>query len=223
MLFSGTSPVEMVTLVIRLFLAGVLGAFIGLERETHGRPAGLRTHTLVSLGSCLVMLISIYGFKETANSDPARLAAQVVSGIGFLGAGTILREGATVRGLTTAASLWVVAGIGLAVGNGFYLGAIITTIFSIITLVFLENIEKKYFSTEGIIVEGVMEDRPGQLVSFCKVFADYGLDIKNINLEINEEKKQVVISLQLKGQTINREEILKDLSTLPGLTKINWR
>lgn len=222
-LFFGTSPVEAVNIVIRLFFAGLLGAFIGLEREAHGRPAGLRTHILVSLGSCLVMLISIYGFRESANSDPARLAAQVVSGIGFLGAGTILREGATVRGLTTAASLWVVSGIGLGVGSGFYLGAIITTIFSIITLTFLENIEIKYFSTEGIIVEGVMEDRPGQLASFCKVFADYGLDIKNIKMEIDEEKKQVLISLRLKGQTMAREEILAKLSTLPGLTKINWR
>lgn len=218
-----TSTVEIVTLVVRLFLAGLLGAFIGLERETHGRPAGLRTHTLVSLGACLVMLISIYGFKESANSDPARLAAQVVSGIGFLGAGTILREGATVRGLTTAASLWVVAGIGLAIGNGFYLGGIVTTIFSVCTLIFLGNIEKKYLYAEGIIVEGTMQDRPGQLVSFCKVFADYGLDIKNINLEIDEENQQAVISLQLQGLTVAREEILKELSTLPGLTKINWR
>ena len=85
------------TLVLRLFLAGLMGSLIGLERESHGRPAGLRTHTLVSLGACLVMLISIYGFDDTGNRDPARLAAQVISGVGFLGAGTILREGATVR------------------------------------------------------------------------------------------------------------------------------
>ncbi|HBL37110.1 MAG TPA: methyltransferase, partial [Firmicutes bacterium] len=107
-------------------VATLLGAVIGLEREQHGRPAGLRTHILVALGSCLIMLVSIYGFPSGTGSDPARLAAQVVSGIGFLGAGTILRDGTSIRGLTTAASLWVVAGIGLAAGTGFYWAAAIT-------------------------------------------------------------------------------------------------
>lgn len=106
-------------MIIRLLLAGLMGGIIGLERESHGRPAGLRTHIIVSLGSCLIMLVSIYGFEDAGNRDPARLAAQVISGIGFLGAGTILREGATIIGLTTAASLWVVAGIGLAMGAVF--------------------------------------------------------------------------------------------------------
>ena len=93
------SPVDLLT---RLLLSALFAGFIGLERESHGRPAGLRTHILVAVGSCLVMLLSIYGFAGSwANRDPARLAAQVISGIGFLGAGTILREGATIKGLTT--------------------------------------------------------------------------------------------------------------------------
>ena len=212
-----------VTLLVRLFLAGLMGALIGLERESHGRPAGLRTHTLVSLGACLVMLISIYGFDETGNRDPARLAAQVISGIGFLGAGTILREGATVRGLTTAASLWVVAGIGLAMGSGFYLGGVATTIFAVFTLVFLDKIEKKNLSAKGIIVEGIIEDKPGQLVAFCKVFSDHAFKIKNITMEINEEKSQALIILHLKGRPQLKEKILEELSALPGVIKVNWR
>lgn len=200
-----------------------MGAFIGLERESHGRPAGLRTHTLVSIGACLVMLISIYGFDETTDRDPARLAAQVISGIGFLGAGTILREGATVRGLTTAASLWVVAGIGLAMGNGFYLGGVTATVFAVGTLVFLDKIEKRYISPEGIIVEGTMEDKPGQLVAFCKVFSDHAFSIRNINLEINEEKHQALIMLHLQGHTHLKDKIMDELSTLPGLIKVSWR
>ena len=116
--------------VIRLILASILGGLIGLEREVNNRPAGLRTHVLVTAGSALVMLISMYGFnglgEDGTGGEPARLAAQVVSGIGFLGAGTILRQGNSIQGLTTAASLWVSGCIGLAIGNGYYLGGLVT-------------------------------------------------------------------------------------------------
>lgn len=210
-------------MIIRLLLAGLMGGIIGLERESHGRPAGLRTHIIVSLGSCLIMLVSIYGFEDAGNRDPARLAAQVISGIGFLGAGTILREGATIIGLTTAASLWVVAGIGLAMGGGFYLGGVATTILTVCTLAFLDKIENKWPSTEGIIVEGIVEDKPGQLVSFCKVFSDHAFNIKNISVEINEEKSQALIILHLKGRPQLKEKILEELSALPGVIKVNWR
>src|SRR5690554_1161951 len=210
-------------MIIRLLLAGLMGGIIGLERESHGRPAGLRTHIIVSLGSCLIMLVSIYDFEDAGNRDPARLAAQVISGIGFLGAGTILREGATIIGLTTAASLWVVAGIGLAMGGGFYLGGVATTILAVCTLAFLDKIENKWPSTEGIIVEGIVEDKPGQLVSFCKVFSDHAFNIKNISVEINEEKSQALIILHLKGRPQLKEKILEELSALPGVIKVNWR
>ncbi|NLN06375.1 MAG: MgtC/SapB family protein, partial [Firmicutes bacterium] len=103
-------------LILRLFVSVLLGGLVGLERERHNRPAGLRTHILVCLGSALIMIVSFAGFSGTFgfSGDPARIAAQVVSGIGFLGAGTILRQGGFVRGLTTAASLWVVAAVGLS-------------------------------------------------------------------------------------------------------------
>lgn len=131
-------------IIMRLILTVVLSGMIGLERQLHKRTAGLRTHILVSLGSCLIMLTSLYVFdiyKGIANPDPSRIAAGVITGIGFLGAGTIIREKEGVRGLTTAASLWVVAGIGLAVGCGFKKAAIYTTVIAVIVLFFLRFAE----------------------------------------------------------------------------------
>ncbi|MFH1191737.1 MAG: MgtC/SapB family protein [Candidatus Omnitrophota bacterium] len=131
-------------MIIRLLLTLVLSGLIGLERQVHRRDAGLRTHILVALGSCLIMLTSLYVFdiyKEQTALDPVRIAAGVVTGIGFLGAGTIIRESDGVRGLTTAASLWVVAGIGLAVGVGFNRVAIYTTALVLIVLHFLRYVE----------------------------------------------------------------------------------
>lgn len=135
------TDLEMVT---RLLLTLTLSGLIGLERQVHRRDAGLRTHILVALGSCLIMLTSLYVFdiyKDKASLDPARIAAGVITGIGFLGAGAIIREPERIRGLTTAASLWVVAGIGLAVGIGFNKIAIYTTILVLIVLHFLRYVE----------------------------------------------------------------------------------
>jgi len=134
-------------MITRLLLTLVLSGLIGLERQVHRRDAGLRTHILLALGSCLIMLTSIYVFdiyKDKVTMDPARIAAGVVTGIGFLGAGTIIREPEKVRGLTTAASLWVVAGIGLAVGIGFNRIAIYTTVLVLIVLHFLRYAEKPF-------------------------------------------------------------------------------
>ncbi|MDD5130293.1 MAG: MgtC/SapB family protein [Candidatus Omnitrophica bacterium] len=140
-----------VQMMLRLFLTLVLSGLIGWERQLHRRDAGLRTHILVALGSCLIMLTSLYVFdiyKDQVSLDPVRIAAGVVTGIGFLGAGTIIRESDKVRGLTTAASLWVVAGIGLAVGIGFIKIAIWTTFLVLIVLYFLRYIEAP-LSKEG--------------------------------------------------------------------------
>ncbi len=139
-------------MVIRLLLTLVLSGLIGLERQVHRRDAGLRTHILVALGSCLIMLTSLYVFaiyKDQVTLDPARIAAGVVTGIGFLGAGTIIREPDGVRGLTTAASLWVVAGIGLAVGVGFNKVAIYTTVLVLVVLHFLRYVEGSLTNTKG--------------------------------------------------------------------------
>lgn len=135
-------------MIVRLLLTVVLSGLIGLERQVHRRNAGLRTHILVALGSCLIMLTSMYVFdiyKDRVSLDPARIAAGVITGIGFLGAGTIIRDPEGVRGLTTAASLWVVAGIGLAVGTGFNKIAVIATVLVLFVLHFLRYAESKLF------------------------------------------------------------------------------
>jgi len=131
-------------IIIRLLLTLVVSGLIGLERQVHRRDAGLRTHILVALGSCLIMLTSLCVFdiyKDQVPLDPVRIAAGVVTGIGFLGAGTIIRESDRVRGLTTAASLWVVAGIGLAIGVGCIKIAVYTTVLVLLSLHFLRYLE----------------------------------------------------------------------------------
>ena len=137
--------------ISRLFLSVVLSGLIGLERQMHRRSAGLRTHILVCLGSCLIMLTSLHIFDIYSSKvllDPSRIAAGVITGIGFLGAGTIMREREGVKGLTTAASLWVVAGIGLAVGCGFYTASYFTTALALISLIFLRRAENMIFGKE---------------------------------------------------------------------------
>jgi len=131
-------------IIYRLGLTVLLSGIIGLERQIQRRYAGLRTHILLALGSCLIMLTSLYVFdiyKDITKLDPARIAAGVITGIGFLGAGTIIRDNEGVRGLTTAASLWVVSGIGLAVGCGFCNAAIYSTVLTIIVLFVLRYVE----------------------------------------------------------------------------------
>ncbi len=131
-------------IVLRLVLSVVLSGFVGLERQLHRRTAGLRTHILVSLGSCLIMLTSLYVFdiyKNVASIDPARIAARVITGVGFLGAGAIINERGGIKGLTTAASLWISSGLGLAVGCGFYFAAAVATVLTLIVLFFLRYVE----------------------------------------------------------------------------------
>lgn len=134
-------------LVIRVLVAGGLGALVGLDRELSDQPAGLRTHVLVSLGAALFTLTGAYGvagFLDDPRTpvDPTRIAAQVVTGIGFLGAGAIIRQGFSIRGLTTAAGLWVTAAIGTAVGLGFYVGAVATTAAAVVALYALKRVER---------------------------------------------------------------------------------
>jgi len=131
----------------RLLVAAVLGALIGLEREIHDHPAGMRTHLLVSLGSGGFTVLSIAAFTAPG-ADPGRIAAQIVSGIGFLGAGAILKEGATIRGLTTAASLWAVAAVGMAAGAGAWVVAVTVTVIAIVSLWPLRLVADKVIGRE---------------------------------------------------------------------------
>lgn len=137
--------------ILRLVIATILGSIVGLERERLDRAAGLRTHALVGLGAALFMLVSAFGFADVMHApqvtlDPSRVAAQVVSGIGFLGAGTIILRREIVRGLTTAASVWAVAAVGLAVGGGLYLAAVSATLLALIVLVAFKPVETRLFA-----------------------------------------------------------------------------
>ncbi|VTU28744.1 putative Mg(2+) transport ATPase [Variovorax sp. SRS16] len=145
--------VSQLELVARLVMAAALGSVIGFERERLSWAAGLRTHMLVCVGSALIMIVSAFGFQDALGGphvvlDPSRVAAQVVSGIGFLGAGTILLRGEVIRGLTTAASLWSVAAIGLAIGGGLYTAAVAATLIILLILAGLKPIESKYFASK---------------------------------------------------------------------------
>jgi putative Mg2+ transporter-C (MgtC) family protein len=136
---------------LRLVAGLVLGAIVGLEREFHRQPAGFRTHSLVSMGAALFAIISAYGYAN-ANIDPTRITAQIVSGIGFIGAGTILQFRGHVRGLTTAASLWAVAAIGTAAGTGLYVLAVMSTVLILIVLALLDRVEdyaRRRWVTDG--------------------------------------------------------------------------
>lgn len=148
--------------VLRLFLAGILGAVIGLDREYRAKEAGYRTHFLVSLGSALIMIVSQFGFQDiilehSVTLDPSRVAAQVVSGIGFIGAGTIIIQKQFVRGLTTAAGIWATAGIGLAIGAGMYGIGIAATILTLIGLELLSHIFKSLGLKSSLIVFSTTE------------------------------------------------------------------
>ena len=137
----------LLSVALRLLCAMIVGSLIGMEREYTHRPAGLRTHILVALGACVVSILGEMIFVHYsalgANPDPARLSAQVVTGVGFLGAGTIMKEGVNVKGLTTAASVWAVACLGIAAGFGYYSVALLGMLFTLITLTFLETLQRK--------------------------------------------------------------------------------
>ena len=135
-------------IAVRLLVAATLGSLIGFERERLLWAAGIRTHMLVCVGACLVMIVSAYGFNDVLSDhvvlDPSRVAAQVVSGIGFLGAGSILLRGSVIRGLTTVASIWTVAAIGLAIGGGLYFAGVASTLIILVILAGLKRLEELY-------------------------------------------------------------------------------
>jgi putative Mg2+ transporter-C (MgtC) family protein len=145
-------------MIIRLLYAGFLGSIVGIEREMHEKSAGFRTHMLVCIGSCIIMLTSMHMtdiYKGIANADPGRIAAQVVSGIGFLGAGTIIRSSMSVKGLTTAASLWAIAGIGLAVGSGLFVVSGFTTVLILSSLLILNKLQAKIGIKQNARLQGI--------------------------------------------------------------------
>ncbi|MEN6348046.1 MAG: MgtC/SapB family protein [Syntrophomonas sp.] len=213
-------------IIFKLSLACILGALIGLERESLSRPAGLRTYTLVCVGSALAMIVSIdiyLQYYKTVNADPGRIAAQVVSGIGFLGAGTIMREGATVRGLTTAAGLWVVACIGLAVGSGMYIPAVVTTALILFVLIYFVKVEEKVTGMrdyKGLFI--VVEDGPGKVGTVGSVLGEMCVLIKNIQLSRVEgtDDLEIEVLIQL-PPNLTIDQVIDELSHVKGLRSID--
>lgn len=213
--------------ILRLVIATLFGGLIGLERESHKRPAGFRTHILVCIGSALVMIVSQYAFLDFAEKsmgyDPGRIAAQVISGIGFLGAGTILREGSTVKGLTTAASLWVVSGIGLAIGSGFYLFGAVTTGLVVVVLVVFDRFEKRFMFSKRDILFVQVSDRPGQLGAIATVLGKYGVSIKEVDMETVGKGNEAAIHLSLEIPfTVPKERLLGEIIEVDGVIHVGY-
>jgi putative Mg2+ transporter-C (MgtC) family protein len=209
--------------LLRLAVAGGLGAVVGFERELRDREAGIRTHLLVSLGSALFTIVSAYGFHEfltnggnVVRADPTRIAAQIVTGIGFLGAGAIIREGLSVRGLTTAATLWVVAAIGMSSGAGYYWPAVAATVLTIFALWPLRLIA--YRTIERIKPEEgrlTVELREGEPIG---PFLAELHDLRQF--ELDDELDRRVLHLELAQVD---EELIARLSDLDSVIGVRWR
>ncbi len=212
---------------LRLLLSTLLGGVIGLERESLNKSAGLRTYTLVSLGSCLIMITSIEMYKifgHGSGGDPARLAAQVVSGIGFLGAGAILHSGFNVRGLTTAASLWVVAGIGLAVGAGRYLTAVVTTVIVFFVLMYMPRLENYIHKTHKQLKQIVVciDDKPGQLGLVSSALGSMKIQINNVEMESTSNENQINIIFEVViPWNVQTDDIIENINIIQGVYNVS--
>lgn len=208
-------------ILLRLALACILGGLIGLERERNKQPAGLRTHILVCVGATLVMLCNIFIFekyKGVANIDPARLGAQVISGIGFLGAGTIIKEGLSIRGLTTAASLWVVACMGIAIGLGFYTGALISTLFILIILIFFSKFEYLFnIKTIKSVLILKSVNAEGQINVISNKLKEFEIMYNNVSVE-SAEDNLIAIRINLtKSKEISNNKLMEELYKIEGI------
>lgn len=206
---------------LRLLMAMALGGVIGWQRESAEKPAGFRTHILVCVGAALFTLISAVGFFGSG-ADPARVASNIVVGIGFLGAGTIFRTGGTVQGLTTAASLWTVAAIGTAAGIGYYLGAAMATaiVMGVLTLfkVFESRIPRHGLG--HVII--VMADRPGQLGKIGTMLGTYGVNIEHVELSQRMDEK-VSLSMAVRvPPRVSRDELMVALGAVEGVDEVRW-
>ncbi|WP_181351093.1 MgtC/SapB family protein [Thalassobacillus sp. CUG 92003] len=217
------------TYVLRLLLALLLCGLIGFERELKNHSAGFRTHILVGVGSCLMMLLSLYGFEsfiETHDNirfDPARIPSYVISGIGFLGAGTIIVNGMTIRGLTTAASIWTVAGLGLVIGAGMYDVAVFTTVVVLLSLIFLNQIEDKFFSKRRKNFVRIVVEEDIQMEEIFRVFDERGLRIYKLEIESSATgERNLFIELE-KHQDYSQREVFDELSNIIHVKHVNER
>ena len=218
--------------LFRILLAIVLGGLVGFERQYHGRSAGLRTHILVCLGSALITLASIglLAAETTAGSvmrsDPARVAAGVITGIGFLGGGVIIRTRDHVRGLTTAASIWFTAGLGVIIGLGFTTIAVTTTIIEQITLIGLAYFEGfiPSFYYRDLLVTASGNNIEMIEKSCREVLKEFKIRIQDVECELFPANNQlkVIFHLQLRGKGVHAE-IIRRLRLLDGVNQIAWK
>ena len=213
--------------LLRLGVAAVLGGAIGIERELREREAGLRTHLLVCIGSALFTIVSAYGFSEFLTSgdvvigaDPTRIAAQIVTGIGFLGAGAIIRQGVSVRGLTTAATLWVAAAIGIACGAGYWSGAILGTVLTIVALGPLRTGGRYMFGRRRPEAqELVVELRADASVSrLLQALEEREAHVEAIG--VDDESDRRIVTLTLDTPT---ERLVPELADLDFVLGVRWR
>lgn len=217
-------------MIIKLLLSAFLGGLIGLERELHARAAGLRTHILVAIGSTLIMMVSNYIFlvyqDQTASTvvrlDPARIAAMTITGIGFLGAGTIIQSKEIVRGLTTAACLWVIAAVGLAVGCGFYLPAVLTSVIALIALYllhYLEDFLKKDWYRKLVITT----DDSDRFSAIEQVLAGNKINILKVGLETDTIQKETTYRIDIKmKKDLADFKISHQLVKTGGIRRVQW-
>jgi putative Mg2+ transporter-C (MgtC) family protein len=207
-------------ILLRLTVAAALGGAIGLERELRERQAGLRTHLVVCVGSALFTLVSAYAFTSP-RVDPTRIAAQIVSGIGFLGAGAIIRQGLSVRGLTTAATLWLVAAIGMASGAGYYDAAIIATLGALLTLGPLRIVAFRVTSrfrsqTERLLVEVPAGGSPAPVIEAVE---RYG---RVVSLDVAQEgdRREIAIDVALHNQ--GSPQLVAAVAEIDGVLEVRW-
>ena len=214
---------------MRLLCALLIGMVIGMEREYTHRPAGMRTHILVALGSCAVMITSQLIFSQYSafgsTPDPARLSAQVITGVGFLGAGTIMREGASVKGLTTAASLWAVACLGIAAGGGYYTVALPGMVFVLITLTVLEALQKLLLRSQRGKQEYKVTatDAVAALQLINRLSDTHGAQLKNIQAEhLDTDRSCVRFSADFgRGNQKKRiRQFMEDLAADPAILSV---
>ena len=214
-------------ILLRLAVAAGLGGAIGFERELRERQAGLRTHLVVCVGSALFTLVSAYGFEDFFSAtgtriDPTRIAAQIVSGIGFLGAGAIIRQGLSVRGLTTAATLWLVAAIGMSVGAGYYTAAVITTAGALLTLGPLRTVAYRIIRRWRPDVDRLLVDIPagGSPVPILEVIETHGARV--VSLEIAQEGDRRSVALDVELGHNRAPAIVAAVGDIDGVLEVRW-
>jgi putative Mg2+ transporter-C (MgtC) family protein len=206
----------------RLLLAAVLGGAIGAERELNDQAAGLRTHMLLTIGACLFTLISAFGFGRGVGTDPSRLAAQIVTGIGFLGGGAIVRHGLTVKGLTTAASIWATASVGVAVGAGRYLLGVGGAVLVVGTLFGLRRASSALQRWGVSREELVLVTRPGfDVERIVEAVRDEQVDLRGLERQEGDDEDRVALMVKLRPR-YRPERLLDALGRLDGVRQVEW-